>query len=162
MKRGVIEAFGQPARSLLKTNYAIEGARDRHPFDVSVVGDEPYLLVHGLSFEGAESPERRNAKGAVAWAVRDIRDAGIEVPLAVLTLRSKNNATRANVAEFRDFRSMISDLGADVVAEGDLTAYAEDRVKSTVPASVAHDLLLASLRPSRSIAARSSGASDRN
>ena len=100
----------------------VQGARQGHSFPVGLANSQVRLGVCGLSFEGGLNPAREQQLGALKWLVDDVKSHYSEFPISVVVL------DRASAGDAQDSLDVLEDLGAEIVTESEIVAWASRAV----------------------------------
>jgi Protein of unknown function (DUF3037) len=116
--------------SLLQTDFPIEGAVERHRYDLAVENGHLVTAALALSFEGQNFHNLQREYSAAAWALEDVRNRVPDVPLAVIMLPPASGTSKA----YDQARYVFDRLKARSVSEGEITQWARE-IAATVVAS---------------------------
>ncbi len=109
---------------VLQTHSVVAGKYEPHSFDVVGRNGRVLFAAMTLSFEVADSPDLRADIDAAKWAVSDVRDRTIRLPLAVVALPPKRETHT-----YRDASRVFEKLGAPVVSGPEVGSWASDMAK---------------------------------
>lgn len=124
--RGALESHlsHADAAQLMHTQHVLQGALDRHHFDVVVANGVPYFAVHALSFE---VPAGRWVD-ATAWQIDDVRQQMRDLPIGIVALPPREDADPeeypANLEAYTRAQRVFHGLGATVLVEDTLARWA--------------------------------------
>jgi hypothetical protein len=120
--------FGVAGSALLREqNYPFQGQRMEHQFDLAVGNGQPIFAAQALSFQIPETRKLDKEVSAAAFIVQDVRQNRPNFPIGVVVSPPRQNNQRYN-----DAIAAFTDLGAEVVQELNLDAWA-DRMADLVP-----------------------------
>jgi Protein of unknown function (DUF3037) len=102
-------------------NYEIEGRFEDHSFDVALANGALGLGVLAMSFESGNATQLRREVQATAWTIDDVLREHRDLPLAVVALPPRSRSKTYDHAV-----ELFGELGADVVPEHEIEAWAEE------------------------------------
>jgi len=123
IQSNVTRVLGRAGRSLINQNYQLLGANDQHYFDLAIVNGAPLVAANSISFEVPWSKELVKQVHAAEWSIHDIQGKYTELALSVTVLPPKESG---NLEFFEKAERNFSALGAMVVRESDVNAWAEN------------------------------------
>jgi hypothetical protein len=119
-------------RELLNKNNTLQGKRESHHFDATVLNGQPFFAVHGMSFE-VQTPKATTE--AVSWMITDVRERNTDIPLAVLVFPPRLKMREYDHSEYdylqkmyEQKKNLYQELGATVLNEQDLANWANEQI----------------------------------
>ncbi len=121
------------AHEFLRRNFPLAGRVEPHTVDVSVVNGRPHLAAHGLSFEIRDQAEMRRHYTDAAYAASDFQTAARDVPFGVVVYPPLPNAPSTTVELYQHSVTFLPRAGAQVMAEHEFPAWAQENVDKIPP-----------------------------
>jgi hypothetical protein len=126
VKTALHTRLGGLSRFYHHENYAIQGIRSSHHFDVAVGNGHIAFVVQGLSFERPLDRSLEQQVDATAWAVSDITAQQDSPNIGIFVFEPKNDANRDFYG--RSVRT-FEDVGASVIDERNATGWTTKMVE---------------------------------
>lgn len=130
VSEAVQSVLGAHKAGLVRQHRDIFGKYGSHRLDAVVENGRVLFAAHALSFESMSSSSQDETNRAVnltEWAIRDLRDQGVDIPIGVLVLPPIGPQPAYDRA-----RRALTALGADVTSEAEFAVWSTSTAQTVL------------------------------
>lgn len=109
---------------VVRIDDAVSGKLESHTFDFTVRNSRLLQVVHTVSFDVGVREALARDLDATKWALKDIQDAKLRVPVAVVGMGWRQEKLRQSTQE------LLPELGARFVSEDEIDVWSKDLQES--------------------------------
>jgi hypothetical protein len=117
------------ADRVVRSDEPVRGKLEQHSFDFTVRNSKVLHVVHTVSFDVGTRDALARDLDAAKWAIKDLQDTKLRIPVAVVGMGWRQEALRRNTEE------LLPALGARFVAEDEIDVWYKE-LEESLPAKL--------------------------